>query len=104
MPLYFHDVDFPSISDPRSTITNFSQYSLSERLSLVNTLILVQTSLGFVISFIFIGIAPSFVGVFVPGAVREISVKYVRVSAFGMLASLVEASVSIGTRSLDKPE
>ncbi|KAL7409276.1 hypothetical protein BDY24DRAFT_408114 [Mrakia frigida] len=87
-----------------STITNYSTYTLHERLSLVNTLILVQTLTGLVVSTIFVSIAPNFVGSFVPGPVRATSVKYVRVSSFGMLASLVETAVSIGTRSLDKPD
>ena len=79
-------------------------YSLHERLFLVNTLILVQSIIDLVVSLVFIAIAPNFVGSFIPGPVRATSVKYVRVSSFGMLASLVETAVSIGTRSLDKPE
>jgi hypothetical protein len=89
----------------RSTVADYSTRSLAERLSLTRTLIIVQTILGFLLSIAFIGAAESFVANFVPGPVRDVSIQYVRVGAFGScLASTVETAVSTSMRALDQPK
>jgi len=75
-----------------------------DRLSLTFTLISVQASLGFALSAILFFAAPAFVGAYIPGDARDISVKYIRILAFDSLASTVAVSVSFGTRAMDKPE
>jgi len=75
-----------------------------DRLSLTFTLISVQATLGFVLSAIMLFAAPAFVGAYVPGDAREISVNYIRILAFDSLASTIAVSVSFGTRAMDKPE
>jgi len=75
-----------------------------DRLNLILTLISFQSILGFLLSIIFLFAAPGFVGAFVPGPVRETSVKYIRILAFDALASTLNVAVSFGTRAMDKPE
>ncbi|KAK4705213.1 hypothetical protein P7C70_g993, partial [Phenoliferia sp. Uapishka_3] len=88
-----------------NTVANDSLYSKEQRLSLVRTLVIIQSAIGLILSLSFIGAADSFVGNFVPGPVQDISVRYVRISAFGSgLASTLETAVSLGTRALDHPE
>lgn len=105
--------DAPSYSDlhlpHRSTIgsgdtTRDSASQLLERLSLTFTLISVQSILGTVLSIIFLFAAPAFVGSYVPGETRAVSVKYIRILAFDSVASTLNTAVSFGTRALDKPE
>ncbi|TFK28703.1 hypothetical protein FA15DRAFT_748040 [Coprinopsis marcescibilis] len=84
--------------------TRDSPAQLLERLSLTFTLISVQACLGFILSVVFLGAAPAFVAAFVPGEVRETSIKFIRILAFDALASTVNTAVSLGTRALDKPD
>ncbi|KAG5650796.1 hypothetical protein H0H81_011018 [Sphagnurus paluster] len=77
---------------------------LLERLSLTFTLISVQSLLGTVLSIVFLFAAPAFVGAYVPGETRAVSVKYIRILAFDSVASTLNTAVSFGTRALDKPE
>jgi Na+-driven multidrug efflux pump len=60
--------------------------------------------MGCILTIVFISAAPSFVGAFVPGEIKEISVEYIRISSGSLLASTIENAVSIGTRTLDHPE
>jgi Na+-driven multidrug efflux pump len=60
--------------------------------------------LGTFLSLVFVGAASRLAGVFVPAAVRQESLKYVRISAFSALSSATEYSVSLATRSLDRPD
>jgi Na+-driven multidrug efflux pump len=78
--------------------------SLSSRLRLSYTLITTQMILGTLLSLVFVGAASRLAGVFVPAAVRQESLKYVRISAFSALSSATEYSVSLATRSLDRPD
>ncbi|KAL8284029.1 hypothetical protein RQP46_005142 [Phenoliferia psychrophenolica] len=88
-----------------NTIADNTKYSRANQLSLVTTLILVQSVLGLVLSLIFLGAAPTFVGNFVPGPVKQVSVQYVRIGAFGnCLASTLETAVSLGMRAMDHPD
>ncbi|GAA6055933.1 hypothetical protein JCM3770_005600 [Rhodotorula araucariae] len=88
-----------------STVADYSTRSLASRLSMCRTLIIVQAILGLLLSLAFIGAAESFVSNFVPGPVKDVSVQYVRVLAFGScLGSTIETAVSTATRALDKPD
>lgn len=77
--------------------------TLLSRHELAHTLILVQAILGFILSIIFIAAANDFALTFVPSTVRDVSINYVRISAFSTLASTIEMAVSNATRALDKP-
>ncbi|KAF8153030.1 hypothetical protein B0H34DRAFT_721904 [Crassisporium funariophilum] len=84
--------------------TRDSNEMLMDRLTLIFTLITVQSALGTLLSIIFLFAAPGFVGAFVPGVVRGTSVKYLRILAFDSFASTLNVAVSFGTRALDKPD
>ncbi|KAF1835101.1 hypothetical protein BDW02DRAFT_496777 [Decorospora gaudefroyi] len=75
-----------------------------ERLQLTHTLILFQSCLGLIMSIAFVAGASTFAKGFVPVEVRDVSVTYVRISAFSAFASAVEYAVSTSTRALDKPD
>ena len=55
-------------------------------------------------SLAFLSAAREFSNVFVPGAVKDISVTYVLISAFSALSSAIEVAVANSTRALDKPD
>ena len=74
------------------------------RLGLAYTLILVQATLGLILSVVFVSAARSFAQAFVPGNVRDISLRYVRISSFSALSSAIEVAVGNATRALDKPD
>ncbi|KAK3312071.1 hypothetical protein B0H66DRAFT_578388 [Apodospora peruviana] len=78
--------------------------SLAQRLQLTHTLILFQSILGLIMSIDFMAGAPTFAKGFVPIEVRDISITYIRISAFGALSSAIETAVSYATRALDKPD
>lgn len=78
--------------------------SISARLQLSYTLVTIQMILGTILSIVLLGSATRIAGLFVPEAVRETSVKYVRISSFSALSSTTEYSVSLATRSLDRPD
>lgn len=75
-----------------------------ERLQLTHTLIVFQSILGLIMSIGFLGGASTFAKGFVPEEVRDVSVTYVRISAFSAFSSAVEYSVNTSTRALDKPD
>lgn len=77
---------------------------LSQRLGLTHTLILFQAVLGLIMSLAFVGGAATFAKGFVPGEIREVSLTYVRISAFSALTSAIETAVASATRALDKPD
>ncbi|KAG8753062.1 hypothetical protein FRC14_006471 [Serendipita sp. 396] len=60
--------------------------------------------LGFLLSIVFLGAATHLAAAFVPEAVRNASLEYVRLSSFSALASATEYSVSLATRALDRPD
>lgn len=78
--------------------------SLTRRLGLTHTLILVQAVLGLIMSIGFVAGASTFAKGFVPVEVREASLTYVRISAFSALSSAIETAVAASTRALDKPD
>ena len=81
-----------------------SSRSLSQRLALTHTLILFQAVLGLIMSLAFVGGAANFAKGFVPGDVRDVSLNYVRISAFSAFTSAIETAVAYATRALDKPD
>ncbi|KAK4158256.1 hypothetical protein C8A00DRAFT_39449 [Chaetomidium leptoderma] len=82
-----------------------SSRTLSQRLVLTHTLILFQSVLGLIMSLGLLGGARTFARGFVPGDVlRDVSLTYVRISAFSALSSAVETAVAAATRALDQPD
>ncbi|KAH6629581.1 hypothetical protein C7974DRAFT_434096 [Boeremia exigua] len=81
-----------------------SSRTFGERVQLAHTLILFQSVLGFIMSIGFVGGASTFANGFVPIEVRDVSVTYVRISAFSAFSSAIEYSVNASTRALDKPD
>ncbi|KKZ62876.1 hypothetical protein EMCG_02721 [[Emmonsia] crescens] len=77
---------------------------LNSRLGIAHSLITFQATLGLIMSLILISAARGFSGTFVPGAINDISVSYVRISAFSALSSTIEVAVANSTRALDKPD
>jgi Na+-driven multidrug efflux pump len=75
-----------------------------ERLQLTHMLILFQSILGLIMSIGFVAGASTFAKGFVPAEVRDVSVTYVRISAFSAFGSAVEYAVNTSTRALDKPD
>lgn len=87
-----------------SIIGNKSSRTFSQRIQLANTLIAVQSLLGLIMSFVFLGAADSFAKAFVPVEIRKQSISYVRISAFSALSSAVESAVAASTRAMDMPD
>jgi Na+-driven multidrug efflux pump len=81
-----------------------SNRGFRERLQLTHTLILFQSILGLIMSIGFVAGASTFAKGFVPVEVRDVSVTYVRISAFSAFSSAVEYAVNTSTRALDKPD
>jgi Na+-driven multidrug efflux pump len=81
-----------------------SSRDFRERLQLTHTLILFQSLLGLIMSIGFVAGASTFAQGFVPVEVRDVSVTYIRISAFSAFSSAVEYAISTSTRALDKPD
>jgi hypothetical protein len=81
-----------------------SSRTFRERLQLTHTPILFQSILGLIMSICFVAGASTFARGFVPTEVRDVSVTYVRISAFSAFSSAVEYAVNTSTRALDKPD
>ena len=78
--------------------------SFRSRLQITHTLILFQSILGLIMSIGFVAGASTFAKGFVPIEVRDVSITYVRISAFSAFSSAVEYAVNTSTRALDKPD
>ncbi|OOO09758.1 hypothetical protein OAory_01055660 [Aspergillus oryzae] len=92
---------------PRSAwlvIGDKSARSVTSRLSLSYTIIVVQTVLGTVMTGIFLAASNSLAAAFMPVEVRQTSLKYVRISSIAALSSALETAVSCCTRALDHPD
>ncbi|OJD16946.1 hypothetical protein AJ78_02928 [Emergomyces pasteurianus Ep9510] len=76
----------------------------NSRLGISHSLIIFQSALGLIMSLIIISAAREFSATFVPGVVNDVSVSYVRISAFSALSSAIEIAVANSTRALDKPD
>ena len=85
-------------------IGNKSTQSVRSRIQLSNTLIVVQTLLGLIMSVIFVACATNFADVFVPEPTRKASITYVRIASFLCLTGATEVAVAAATRALDKPD
>ena len=81
-----------------------SNRSYRERLQLTHSLIMFQSILGLIMSIGFVAGASTFAKGFVPVEVRDVSITYVRISAFSAFASAIEYAVNTSTRALDKPD
>ncbi|KAH6673329.1 hypothetical protein B0J14DRAFT_700345 [Halenospora varia] len=81
-----------------------STRSMRSRIGLTYALILVQIILGILLTIIFIAASHQMAGAFVPGAVRDASITYVRISSVQALSSAIEVAVSASTRALDHPD
>lgn len=89
----------------RSTTTNRTTLTPSQRHTQIKTLITFQTILAVCIFIAFLAAAPAFVGTFVPqGTDVDLSVKYVRLSSMSLAVSLISTAITLGTRALDHPE
>ncbi|KAI8806624.1 hypothetical protein BJ742DRAFT_815526 [Cladochytrium replicatum] len=75
-----------------------------DRLTLMLTLVFFQSVLGFVLSIVLIAAAPTFASVFAPPSVFEVSVRYIRISAFSTFFSVIDYSVATATRAADHPD
>jgi len=81
-----------------------SNRSPSSRISLSYTLISFQIVLGAVLTVIFVASSEKLAAAFVPTAVRETSLTYVRISSVEALSSAMEVALSSSTRALDHPD
>ncbi|KAI5782577.1 hypothetical protein EDC01DRAFT_718317 [Geopyxis carbonaria] len=81
-----------------------SRRSWSSRLGISYTLIIFQTLLGLILSFIIFGAAAKMTKAFVPVETRNESLQYVRIASFQCLFSALDISVSLCTRTLDRPD
>lgn len=92
---------------PRSAwliIGDKTNRSLSSRLTISYTLILVQTVLGAIMTVIFVASSERLAAAFVPAQVRDASIKYVQISSVSALSSAMQVAVSNCTRALDNPD
>lgn len=92
---------------PRSAwliIGDRTSRTISSRLGLSHTLILVQTILGAIMTIVFIAASEHVAAAFVPVEVRKASITYVRISSVQSLSSAIQVAVSDCTRALDNPD
>jgi Na+-driven multidrug efflux pump len=78
--------------------------TVSSRISLTYTLITFQIVFGAILTVVFVASAESLAAAFVPAAVRETSLNYVRISSVEALSSSMEVAVAFSTRALDHPD
>lgn len=81
-----------------------SNRTISSRIGLTHTLILVQTLLGILLMVVFLSSTEKLADVFVPSDVRRTSLNYIRISSVLALSSALEVAVSSSTRALDHPD
>lgn len=92
---------------PRSAwviIGDKSTRTVSSRLGLSYTMIVVQIALGTMMTVIFVAASENLAAAFVPEKVRQSSLTYVRISSVEALSSAMETVVSSCTRALDHPD
>ena len=78
--------------------------TVSSRLGISYTMILVQVALGVAMTVIFVAASEKLAAAFVPEQVRQSSLTYVRISSVSALSSAMETVVSSCTRALDHPD
>ncbi|PQE22578.1 hypothetical protein CJF31_00001505 [Rutstroemia sp. NJR-2017a BVV2] len=81
-----------------------STRNLQSRLNLTYTLIAFQVFFGAIMTVVFIGSAERLASAFVPEAVRQASLNYVRISSVQALSSSMSVAVASSTRALDHPD
>lgn len=87
-----------------SVIGDKSTRTTSSRISLTYTLLVFQVTLGAILTLIFVASSEKLAAAFVPAAVRDTSLRYVRISSVEALSSAMEVAVSCSTRALDHPD
>lgn len=78
--------------------------TVSSRLGLSYTLVLVQTVLGAIMTVVFIAASHQLAAAFVPSEVRDASIRYVQISSVVALSSAMQVAVTDCTRALDSPD
>ena len=78
--------------------------TISSRLGLSYTLVLVQTILGAILTMICIAASKQLAAAFVPAQVREASITYIRIASVSALTSAIQVAVTDCTRALDCPD
>ncbi|PQE20421.1 hypothetical protein CJF30_00001723 [Rutstroemia sp. NJR-2017a BBW] len=81
-----------------------STRNVQSRLNLTYTLIAFQVFFGAIMTVVFIGSAERLASAFVPEAVRQASLNYVRISSVQALSSSMSVAVASSTRALDHPD
>jgi Na+-driven multidrug efflux pump len=76
----------------------------NSRISLAYTLIIFQVILGAILTVVFVASSKRLAAAFVPEAVRQTSITYVRISSVEALSSAMEVAVACSTRALDHPD
>ena len=76
----------------------------SSRIGLTYTLLLFQITFGAILTVIFVASSDKLAAAFVPSAVRDTSLRYVRISSVEALSSAMEVAVASSTRALDHPD
>ncbi|KAM3086136.1 hypothetical protein ACMFMG_000276 [Clarireedia jacksonii] len=81
-----------------------STRNVQSRLNLTYTLIAFQVFFGVIMTVVFIGTAERLASVFVPEAVRQASLTYVRISSVQALSSSMSVAVASSIRALGHPD
>ncbi len=87
-----------------SVIGDKSTRTTNSRIGLTYTLLVVQITLGAILTVVFVASAEKLAAAFVPSAVRDTSLRYVRISSVEALSSAMEVAVGCATRALDHPD
>ncbi|PMD38401.1 hypothetical protein L207DRAFT_514310 [Hyaloscypha variabilis F] len=87
-----------------SVIGDKTTRTTSSRISLTYTLLLFQIIFGAILTIIFVASSSKLAAAFVPAAVRDTSLTYVRISSIEALSSAMQVAVSFSTRALDHPD
>lgn len=78
--------------------------TMSSRLGLSYTLVLLQAILGAILTIICIAASKQLTVAFIPAQVREISITYIRIASVSALSSAIQVAVTDCTRALDYPD
>jgi hypothetical protein len=87
-----------------SVVGDKSTRTTTSRISLTYTLLVFQVTLGAILTLIFVASSEKLAAAFVPAAVRDTSLRYVRISSVEALSSAMEVAVACSTRALDHPD
>jgi Na+-driven multidrug efflux pump len=87
-----------------SVIGDKTTRTTSSRISLTYILLLFQIIFRAILTIIFVDSSSKLAAAFVPAAVRDTSLTYVRISSVEALSSAMQVAVSFSTRALDHPD